>query len=278
LHSFIVINKNIVLLPQPQKRRLQRVTLQTHQVEQTLEPNQAIALTSEQRHYLCNVLRLESGAEFIALDRQGGWWLAKLSNEADNAQIIDKLENNSEIDTQITLGVAMPKGSNIESVIRQSTELGVRQIVPLFSDRTVIKSGTEIGNQKRDRWQRIAEEAAELSLRTYVPEINAPQSFKAWLGDRNPVSAQVLKYICVTHPDATHLLTSLQSAYDALPVGAQFAQIMIATGCEGGWTTREEEMAIASGFIPVSLGDRVLSAVTAPVVALSIVSAFLDTK
>jgi 16S rRNA (uracil1498-N3)-methyltransferase len=278
LHSFIVINKNIVLLPQPQKRRLQRVTLQTHQVEQTLEPNQAIALTSEQRHYLCNVLRLERDAEFIALDRQGGWWLAKLSSEADNAQIIDKLENNSELDTQITLGVAMPKGSNIESVIRQSTELGVRQIVPLFSDRTIIKSGTEIGNQKRERWQRIAEEAAELSLRTYVPEINAPQSFKAWLGDLAQNSAQIHKYICVTHPDATHLLTSLQSAYYALPAAEHLAQIMVATGCEGGWTAREEEMAIASGFIPVSLGDRVLSAVTAPVVALSIVSAFLDTK
>ncbi|NMF59523.1 RsmE family RNA methyltransferase [Pseudanabaena yagii] len=267
-----------MLLPQPQKRRLQRVTLQPHQVEQTLEVNSAIALTSEQRHYLCNVLRLEIGAEFIALDRQGGWWLAKLSSEADNVQIIDKLENNSELDTQITLGVAMPKGSNIESVIRQSTELGVRQIVPLFSDRTIIKSGTEIGNQKRDRWQRIAEEAAELSLRTYVPEINAPQSFKTWLGDRSSASAQILKYICVTHPEATHLLPSLQSAYDALPAGEHLAQIMVATGCEGGWTAREEEIAIASGFIPVSLGDRVLSAVTAPVVALSIVSAFLDTK
>jgi len=267
----------MVLLPQPQKRRLQRVTLQPHQVEQTLELNQAIALTSEQKHYLCNVLRLEIGAEFIALDRQGGWWLAKLSSEADHAQIIGKLENNSELDTQITLGVAMPKGSNIESVIRQATELGVRQIVPLFSDRTVIKSGTEIGNQKRDRWQRIAEEAAELSLRTYVPEINAPQSFKAWLDDLPPTS-QSLKYICVTHPDAPHLLTNLQNAYECLPVADQIAQIIIATGCEGGWTAREEEMAIASGFIPVSLGDRVLSAVTAPVVALSIVSAFLDTK
>lgn len=267
-----------MLLPQPQKRRLQRVTLQPHQVEQTLEINSAIALTSEQRHYLCNVLRLERGAEFIALDRQGGWWLAKLSSEADHAQIIDKLENNSELDTQITLGVAMPKGSNIESVIRQSTELGVRQIVPLFSDRTIIKSGTEIGNQKRDRWQRIAEEAAELSLRTYVPEINAPQSFKAWLGDRTLESKQILKYICVTHPEATHLLTSLHSGYDAFPAGEHLAQIMVATGCEGGWTAREEEMAIASGFIPVSLGDRVLSAITAPVVALSIVSAFLDTK
>lgn len=267
-----------MLLPQPQKRRLQRVTLQPHQVEQPLEVNSVIALTSEQKHYLCNVLRLEIGAEFIALDRQGGWWLAKLSSEADHAQIIDKLENNSELDTQITLGVAMPKGSNIESVIRQSTELGVRQIVPLFSDRTIIKSGTEIGNQKRDRWQRIAEEAAELSLRTYVPEINAPQSFKSWLCDRTPASVQILKYICVTHPEAMHLLTSLQSGYDALPAGRHLAQIMVATGCEGGWTTREEEMAISSGFIPVSLGDRVLSAVTAPVVALSIVSAFLDTK
>ncbi|BBC25523.1 RsmE family RNA methyltransferase [Pseudanabaena sp. ABRG5-3] len=260
------------------KRRLQRLSLQAYQVASDLQINSAIALTSEQRHYLCNVLRLDIGAEFIALDRQGGWWLAKLSSEADNAQIIDKLENNSELDTQITLGVAMPKGSNIESVIRQSTELGVRQIVPLFSDRTVIKSGTEIGNQKRDRWQRIAEEAAELSLRTYVPEINAPQSFKSWLGDLAQNSAQIHKYICVTHPDATHLLTSLQSAYYALPMGEQLTQIMIATGCEGGWTTREEEMAIASGFIPVSLGDRVLSAITAPVVALSIVSAFLDTK
>lgn len=274
-----------MLLPQPisqtKKRRLQRVTLQEHQTETVLEINCAIALTSEQRHYLHNVLRLDIGAEFIALDRQGNWWLTKLSIDADHAQIIDKLVNNSELDTQITLGVAMPKGSNIESIIRQATELGVRQIVPLFSDRTVIKSGTEIGNQKRDRWQRIAEEASELSLRAYVPKINKPQSFKAWLGDHPPTSAQILKYICVTHPDATHLLSSLQDAYERLPVAdhlAQIFQIIIATGCEGGWTAREEDMAIASGFIPVSLGDRVLSATTAPVVALSIVSAFLDTK
>ncbi|MFN9650172.1 MAG: RsmE family RNA methyltransferase, partial [Pseudanabaena sp.] len=208
-----------MLLPQPisqtKKRRLQRVTLQEHQTETVLEINCAIALTSEQRHYLHNVLRLDIGAEFIALDRQGNWWLTKLSIDADHAQIIDKLVNNSELDTQITLGVAMPKGSNIESIIRQATELGVRQIVPLFSDRTVIKSGTEIGNQKRDRWQRIAEEASELSLRTYVPKINKPQSFKAWLGDHPPTSAQILKYICVTHPDATHLLSSLQDAYES---------------------------------------------------------------
>jgi 16S rRNA (uracil1498-N3)-methyltransferase len=79
-----------VLLPQPisqtKKRRLQRVTLQEHQTETVLEINCAIALTSEQRHYLHNVLRLDIGAEFIALDRQGNWWLTKLSIDADHAQ------------------------------------------------------------------------------------------------------------------------------------------------------------------------------------------------
>ena len=256
-------------MAQIKKRRLQRVTLQAHQIVATLQINSAIALTADQKHYLCNVLRLETGAEFIALDRQDGWWLAKLVS-LDIAEIIAKLENNSELVTQITLGIAMPKGSNIESVIRQTTELGVRQIVPLFSDRTILKPDNEIGKQKRDRWQRIAEEAAELSLRNYVPEISLPQTFRSWLSEIANSSSPILKYICVTSPDAPHLLIDLQKT--------DYQQIAIATGCEGGWTDKEEQIAIAAGFVAVSLGDRVLSAVTAPVVALSIVSAFLDTK
>jgi 16S rRNA (uracil1498-N3)-methyltransferase len=265
------------------KRRLQRVTLQAHQVTPALQISSAIALTPEQKHYLCNVLRLEIGSEFIALDRQGGWWLAKLSNDLDIAEIVTNLDNNSELAAEIILGLAMPKGSNIESVIRQTTELGVRQIAPLFSDRTIIKSGTDIGNQKRDRWQRIAEEAAELSMRNYVPDINAPQTFNSWLNhltNNDLVNSTLpsLKYICVIRPDVPHLLISLQKNNYLSPLLGSDRQIVIATGCEGGWTAREEEMAIASGFGHVSLGDRVLSAVTAPVVALSIISAFLDTK
>ncbi len=263
-------------MTQIKKRRLQRVTLQAHQIVPILQINSVITLTADQKHYLCNVLRLETGAEFIALDRKDGWWLAKLVS-LDVAEIIAKLENNSELVAQITLGIAMPKGSNIESVIRQTTELGVRQIVPLFSDRTILKPDNEIGKQKRDRWQRIAEEATELSLRTYVPEIISPQTFRYWLGEI--ASSPILKYICVISPDAPHLLTHLQSTLQKNDLQkTDYQQIAIATGCEGGWTTKEEQIAIASGFVAVSLGDRVLSAVTAPVVALSIVSAFLDTK
>lgn len=260
-----------MLLPQPQKRRLQRVTLQPHQVSSDLQIDSEISLTSEQRHYLSNVLRLEVNAEFIALDRLGGWWLAQLGKDFSKADIIAKLENNSELAIPISLGVAMPKGSNLESIIRQTTELGVQQISPLFSDRTIIKSGTEIGNQKRDRWQRIAEEAAELSLRSHIPEIKPPLAFLTWLEYCATLPPTHGKYICVTTANGPHLLTSLQNTNS-------IEQVIVATGCEGGWTTREEEMAIAAGFSPVSLGDRVLSAVTAPVVALSIVGAFFDTQ
>ena len=255
------------------KRRLQRVTLQSHQVTPALQINSAIALTAEQRNYLHNVLRLNDGAEFIALDGKGIWWLAKLGKDADTAEIIAKIENDTELSAKVILGIAMPKGNNIESVIRQTTELGIRQIVPLYSDRTILKSGDEIGKQKRDRWQRIAEEAAELSMRNYILEVNAPQTLATWLSDLSALP--ILKYICVTTPDAPHLLTSLQNANLQ---NANNLPIAIATGCEGGWTVREEEMAIAAGFIPVSLGDRVLSAVTAPVVALAVVGAFLDTS
>ena len=262
----------------PKKRRLQRVTLQAHQVTPALQINSAIALTAEQRNYLHNALRLNVGAEFIALDGKGIWWLAKLGENADTAEIIAKIENDTELAAKVILGIAMPKGNNLESVIRQTTELGIRQIVPLYSDRTIIKSGTELGNQKRDRWQRIAEEAAELSIRTYIPEVNAPQTLTTWLSDLS--TSPILKYICVTTPDAPHLLTSLQNAnsQNANLQNVNNLPIAIATGCEGGWTVREEEMAIAAGFIPVSLGDRVLSAVTAPVVALAVVGAFLDTS
>ncbi len=263
------------MLPPQTRRRLQRLTLQPHQVTSNIQIGLPIALTPEQRHYLCNVLRLETSSEFIALDRQGGWWLAKLlvmTGEAI-AEVVAQLDNDAELPIPVSIGVAMPKGNNMESIVRQATELGVRQIAPLFSDRTVIKAGTDIGNQKRDRWQRIAEETAELSLRSYVPEIMIPLSFEHWLSQITAASQEsAKKYICVTHSDVPHLLTSLQKN-----CGAESSQIVIATGCEGGWTDREEVKAIAAEFEPVSLGDRVLSAVTAPVVALSIVGAFLDT-
>jgi 16S rRNA (uracil1498-N3)-methyltransferase len=259
----------------PMQRNLQRVTLQATQFQ-----SDRITLTDSQQHYLCRVLRLGVGAEFIALDGKGHWWLAQLQAGLEQAILVSEIATNTELAKSVTIAIAMPKGNGMEDVIRQVTELGASRIVPMWSDRTVVKAGTELGKQKLERWQRIAQEASELSLRQIVPEITAPQTMRDLIAQTD--QHKFIKLICVTYP-APHLLTSLQKSLNqpgqAEPDQAEIDadEIMIATGCEGGWTDAEEQAAIAQNWQPVSLGDRILSAVTAPMVALAMASAAIQT-
>ncbi|MBD1832292.1 16S rRNA (uracil(1498)-N(3))-methyltransferase [Cyanobacteria bacterium FACHB-472] len=246
--------------------------------------NQQILLTAEQQHYLSRVLRLREGDRFIAMDGLGHWWLAKL--EGNQAQILEPiLQPNTELPVAITLMAALPKGNGFDEVVRYSTEVGVVAIVPLVSDRTLLNPSTG----KLERWRRIATEAAEQSERQIVPTILDPVPFATALS-----LAKDKNYICVARGDSPHLRDCLQNKDFAgsgdsklehwpdfpnpqSPVpNPQSPSIAIATGPEGGWTAAEIENAIASGFQPVSLGRRILRAVTAPLVALSLVAAAFE--
>jgi 16S rRNA (uracil1498-N3)-methyltransferase len=270
------------------RQKLQRLTLDHTQLQEPLQPSTLLPLTFEQKHYLCHVLRLETGAEFIALNGMGHCWLAQVEADGTQARILSEISDRFESDDpemEICLAIAMPKGNTIESAIRQAAELGVRQILPLWSDRTVVRPNTPLGSQKLERWQRIAQEATELSWQTYVPQIVSPLSFHDFIAEDRPNNQP--KLLCVTH-DAPHLLAYLNYNY---PIDAQIKDdqskddqfirsksILIATGAEGGWTQPEEAHAIAHGWQPVSLGDRILSAITAPVVALAIIRAALEAR
>jgi 16S rRNA (uracil1498-N3)-methyltransferase len=261
-----------------QRANLQRVVLQPQQCMQPLFASAQIELLPAQQHYLARVLRLKPGAEFIALNGKGQWWRAELLADLQSAVIIGEIIAHTELSIPVTLAIAMPKGNGMESIVRICTELGVSQIVPLWSDRTVVRPGTSMGAQKLERWQRIAQEASEQSLRTYVPEISEPQAFSDWVsGDRDRQNYQH-KFIGTTQGDRPHLLASMLKIWPEID-GASLSignNILVVTGSEGGWTKAEEELAFAHGFQPVSLGDRILAATTAPVVALTIVSAVIS--
>ncbi len=128
--------------------------------------------------------------------------------------------------------------------------------MPVLSDRTLLHPSP----QKLERWRRIATEAAEQSERAFVPTILEPVTFSSALINNGANHS----YICEARGDYPHLNKAIKS---------DTSEIIIATGPEGGWTAREIESAIAAGFQPVSLGRRILRAVTAPVVALSLISA-----
>ncbi|MCC3467079.1 MAG: 16S rRNA (uracil(1498)-N(3))-methyltransferase [Microcoleus sp. PH2017_06_SFM_O_A] len=257
-----------------------------------------IDLTKEQQHYLNRVLRLQAGDRFIAMDGCGHWWSAILEVQETGlfASITEEIAVNRELPVAVTLIAALPKGNGFDEVVRQAAELGVASIVPVTSDRTLLKPST----QKVDRWRRIAAEAAEQSERQIVPTVVEPIPFDFAVKD----CCQKYRYICVARGDNRHLwdcLAGLESPQIPLLRGEKEPDelstviagleppqppfltgeeepesIAIAVGPEGGWTDGEVERAIEFGFEPVSLGRRILRAVTAPMVALSLVGAAFE--
>ncbi|MEG4961339.1 MULTISPECIES: 16S rRNA (uracil(1498)-N(3))-methyltransferase [unclassified Microcoleus] len=253
-----------------------------------------IDLTREQQHYLNRVLRLSEGDRFIAMDGRGHWWCAVLEVRETGlfASIAEEISVNRELPVEVTLMAALPKGNGFDEVVRQATELGVASIVPVTSDRTLLKPSS----QKVDRWRRIAAEAAEQSERQFVPTILEPISFEFAVKD----CGQKNRFICVARGGNRHLwdclkgleppqppllrgeqdgATGFAPAQPSLIRGEQEQEelaIVIAVGPEGGWTDGEVERAIKFGFEAVSLGSRILRAVTAPIVALSLVGAAFE--
>jgi len=229
----------------------------------TEKKDDRIFLNKEQTHYLKKVLRLKTGDRFIAMDGKGKSWLAEIIAERE-AKIIESLLISRELPIKITLIVALPKGNGFDEIVRSCTELGVTNFVPVISERTIIKPS----QQKILRWQKIATEAAEQSERQIVPHITDPDKFTTvlkGLGDRETDC-----YICVARSDSHSLLKCLE--------GNKSRNIAIATGPEGGFTAKEVELAIAAGFKPVSLGNRILRAITAPVAAISLIAAVAETN
>ncbi|OCQ93324.1 16S rRNA (uracil(1498)-N(3))-methyltransferase [Oscillatoriales cyanobacterium USR001] len=248
--------------------QLQRLAIALSQLE-----NQQITLTGQQQHYLYRVLRLRGGDRFMAMDGSGHCWLAELGAIEAVAMIKEEIFTQSELNIDVTLMAALPKGNSFDDVVRQSVELGVYCIMPVVSDRTLLNPSS----QKVERWRRIAVEAAEQSERQIIPTILEPISFRIAVEN----CQQKYRYICVTRRDARHLLDCLlesgieQQKADELPI-TNYQSIVIAIGPEGGWINEEVERAIEFSFEPVSLGNRILRAVTAPIVALSMISGIFD--
>lgn len=223
-----------------------------------------ITLDAQQLHYLLRVLRLGNGDRFFAMDGRGNTWLTEIREQS--ARIIESIEVKTELPVALTLINALPKGNGYEQVIRCCTELGVSHFMPVISDRTLLKPSPS----KVQRWRKIVTEAAEQSERQIVPHIDEPTKFMAAV-NQDKVNQDMInqdKYICVARGEIPTLWNALQRKTPS--------EIIIATGCEGGWTDPEVDQAIALGFQAVSLGNRILRAITAPIVASSIVTAVIE--
>lgn len=220
--------------------------------EPTHEP--LIEIHGAEAHHLLHVLRLRPGDEIVLFDGRGRHFRAVITRCESSFAVVEKLGPLPPVESvlDIQLGVAIPKGDRMSLIVRMLTELGVNRLIPLVTERTLVKS-PQAARDKTKRWNRVAVEACKQSARSRIPEVAEPVSFEDLLHTTLP-PARIL--VC--------------PAETSLPQRARPASCLVLIGPEGGWTEHEVDKAIHHGFRKLGLGPRTLRVETAAAAAASI--------
>jgi len=224
-----------------------------------------VELEPEEAHYVARVLRFRHGDRLALIDGEGQLWTATLEQQAvlKLEQPLDQpLERASRPSPAITLAMAVPK-RDAELVWRMATELGASQLQPLLASRGVVR-----GDLPLERWRTIVREATEQCERLWLPGLAEPVAAMGWFNARPPGPALLATTRQEGLPTLPELLPNLHhhrpNRSDQSP-----GELRLAIGPEGGWSTEEEEEALAAGWQPVSLGSAILRTSTAAVAALA---------
>jgi 16S rRNA (uracil1498-N3)-methyltransferase len=231
-------------------------------VDLALAAGRSVALPSGAVRHV-QVLRLQPDTAVTLFDGRGGQWSARIDAiraRGVQAQVLEHEAVERELPLRITLALAMPAGDRMDIVVEKATELGAATIVPLISERSVLRLAGERAMRRRAHWQAIAVAACEQCGRNRVPEVLAPQPLAAWLGT-----------LASRDADEARWLLGWRDA-QPWPGAAGLASIVTLSGPEGGFTDVEQALAASCGFVTVGLGPRVLRADTAPLAVMAALS------
>ncbi|MDT7833980.1 16S rRNA (uracil(1498)-N(3))-methyltransferase [Aquabacterium sp. OR-4] len=238
-------------------------------VDTPLAPGAELALPPNATRHV-QVLRLQPGDALTLFDGQGGQWQAEvlaMGRREVTARAIAHEARDLELPQPVTLAPGMPANERMDTLIEKATELGAAAIVPLMTERSVLRVAGERAERKAAHWQAVAVSACEQSGRNRVPAIAAPQPLAAWLPGALAAAGPGARGLQLSL-DAT--APPLRSLVDAAPAGTHW---VLLSGPEGGLSPAEQQAAARAGFAPVSLGPRVLRADTAPLAALAVIAA-----
>ena len=210
------------------------------------------------------VLRLQPGMALTLFNGEGGEHSAEVTHMGKRevrVRVLSHQPVEREAARAAHLVVGMPANERMDWLVEKATELGVARITPLMTARSVLRLSGERADKKRAHWHDIAASACEQCGRNRVPQIDAPQTWDAWLAALPPANADAAqRWVLSLHPQA--------QATRALQAHAH-APAMVLSGPEGGLSDAEDSAARAAGFAPITLGERVLRAETAALAALT---------
>ncbi|TAL08761.1 MAG: 16S rRNA (uracil(1498)-N(3))-methyltransferase [Nitrospirae bacterium] len=232
-------------------------------IERGALQGKTVSLSGPLARHLKGSLRVRPG-EHVWLAEAGGPRYEVRITAADHdrltGQVLSTLPSPPPPLPRITVGLALIKGDGMDWAIQKATELGAEHIVPLVTARTVVRPKAARASQQARRWQNIALEAAQQSMRWDVPAVAEPTSFDAWCAES---AATACRLILWEKPGG-------RSLGDRLRGTPRPASLALAIGPEGGFEPGEVDLAERRGFEAVSLGARILRSESAVLATLAI--------
>jgi len=224
-------------------------------------------LQGEEARHCAQVLRHGVGDTVIVFDGKGR--TAKATIRKAEAKRIDlqlgEHEESAPPSVWVTLVQAIPKGSNMDLIIEKAVELGINEILPIFTARTIVRIDTAESSKKQQKWQRIALEACKQCGQDWLPAVHAPTPFQDMLKLSDP---RTLRLIAALLPEARSLKSILATHQ---PSQSEIKKVSLSIGPEGDFTAAEYALALEQGFLPLNLGKNILRVETAAMFGLSII-------
>ena len=228
---------------------------------EALSPGAHIDLPEPVARHAVRVLRLPPGAPMVLFDGRGGEYEAQIER-IEKSRVVVELGAWRDVEREsklvVTLVQAVQAGEKMDFTIQKAVELGVADVVPVDSRRSVIRLAGERAAKRVAHWQGVAASACEQCGRNQVPLVAPLEKLEHWLA--RPARPGLRLMLA---PDAEHSLADLRPARDV--------QLLI--GAEGGLDPQEVIAAKQAGFQAVRLGPRVLRTETAGLAALAALQA-----
>ena len=231
-----------------------KMNLTRNFIDQTFSLNKKIILEKSSTHHLLKVLRKKEGDEIILFDGKGNSCLGVISslNKSQlELEIIELFDKTLRSGIKISLGQSLIKSDPLNFIIQKATELGVASFYPLITDRSVIK--LKMTKNRALKWSLIARGACEQCGENWLPIIESPMKLDKW------AEVEKSKIKIVLYPHATNKISDLDYK----------DSVSLAIGPEGDFTEYEVDSLVEKGFIPVTIGRRILRAETAAISAIS---------
>lgn len=223
-----------------------------------------ITISGPDVRHITRVLRMGAGDIITVLDGAGRAYEARIENaswDQVRCEVLEQGQAGGEPPVRLTLVQGIAKGDKMDMVVQKCTELGVTSIIPVVCQYSVVKMTAKKAADRRDRWQRIAVEAAKQCRRSVVPRVTTPTTWLEALEDIPERAVALMPYEGETEQKIRDLLRKLNAP----------TEIFIFIGPEGGIHPEELEQARWRGVIPVTLGPRILRTETAGLAASAMV-------